>query len=135
MKLSIEERNSVVLYRVEKSKKTLKEIEELIPLCQWNTIANRLYYCAYYMVSALLIKNGYLSHTHAGVKTLFALHFIKTGILPNDAFHFYMTLFDYRLKGDYDDFFDLNEKQILPLIEPIKEFIIEMEKLISEDIK
>jgi len=131
MTLSIDERNTVVLLRVEKAKKTLQEIEEIIPLGLWNTIANRLYYCAYYMVSALLIKNGYVAHTHAGVKNLFALYFIKTGILTNDTFYFYNTLFDYRLKGDYDDFFDLNEKHILPLIEPAKEFVRKIEQLIS----
>ena len=69
--------------------------------------------------------------THAGVKNLFASHFIKTGILTHDTFHFYITLFDYRLKGDYDDFFDLNEKHILPLIEPAKEFIRKIEQLIA----
>jgi uncharacterized protein (UPF0332 family) len=130
MKLSAEERKAVVDYRTEKARRTLLETEALISLCQWNTMANRLYYCVYYAVSALLIHNGFTAHTHSGVRNLFALHFVKTGKISKELFDFYSQLFDYRLKGDYDDFFDLDEKKISPLIQPTKEFITTIEKLI-----
>ena len=131
MTLSIDERNAVVSYRIEKAIETIKEVEGIIPLGYWNSAANRLYYSAFYIVTALLIKNGYNAHTHAGVKNLFALHYVKTGIIDNEELRFYLKLFDFRLKGDYDDFFDLTEKDILPLIEPAKEFINKIEQLIN----
>ena len=132
MTLSVDERNAVISYRIENAWKTLQDVENIIPLKQWNTIANRLYYSAYYILSALLIKNGHVAHTHAGVKNLFALHYVKTGIVDKEDLRFYTRLFDFRLKGDYDDFFDLTENDLLPLIEPAKNFINKIEQLIKE---
>jgi uncharacterized protein (UPF0332 family) len=133
MTLSNEERNAVVNYRIEKAKETIKEVENILILGYWNNIANRLYYSAYYGVSALLIKQGYVANTHSGVKNLFALYFVKTGKVSKESMRLYSRLFDLRLKSDYDDFFDLDEKDILPLIEPVKRFIYEVEQLINEN--
>jgi uncharacterized protein (UPF0332 family) len=43
----------------------------------------------------------------------------------------FSKLFELRQSGDYDDFFDLEEEDILPLIEPVKAFFSEIERLIN----
>jgi uncharacterized protein (UPF0332 family) len=133
MTLSHDERNAIANYRVEKAKDTIQEVENIASLGYWNNAANRLYYSAYYAVSALLIKKGYVANTHSGVKNLFALHFVKTGKITKESMRLYSSLFDFRLRSDYDDFFDVDEKDIRTLIEPVKMFICEIEQLIYEN--
>ena len=54
--LTEEERQAIVTYRLEKAENALKQVEANIANEFWNLIANRLYYAAYYAVTALLIS-------------------------------------------------------------------------------
>jgi len=40
-------------------------------------------------------------------------------------------LFYLRQDGDYDDWFDINEQDVMPLIDPAEKLITEIEKLIN----
>jgi uncharacterized protein (UPF0332 family) len=70
-----------------------------------------------------LAKKGIDSKSHAGTKTQFLLHFIKTGIIDIAYGKLYADLFDWRQRGDYGDFFDFTEEDVLPLIQPIREML------------
>ncbi|GAB6393905.1 MAG: antitoxin [Bacteroidales bacterium] len=133
MTLTAEERNAIVSYRILKAKETFGEVESLCSSGFWDNAGSRLYYSLYYMVSALLVRHGYIAHTHRGTRNLLALHFVKTGILEEEELKLYSKLFDYRVKGDYEDFFDLEGEDILPLIEPAKELLFKIERLISSN--
>lgn len=84
MSLSAQERYDVVIYRLEKAQTTFEQAKGVLSLRYWEIIANRLYYAAYYAVSALLIANGYHVKTHEGTVTQFGLHFAKEGIVPQE---------------------------------------------------
>jgi uncharacterized protein (UPF0332 family) len=115
MTLSHEERIAIVGYRIEKAKVAFKGAEaNALQLKDWTVAGNRLYYAVYYIVSALLIKNGYIAHTHAGTRSLFNQHFIKTDFVSRESGRLYSKLFETRQMGDYDDFFDLEEKDTCP---------------------
>jgi hypothetical protein len=43
MRLTDDERDAVVAFRVQKAKDTLEEAEGIASLCYWNAVANRLY--------------------------------------------------------------------------------------------
>ena len=77
MKLSDEDRKSLVEYRLKKAKETFAEISILIENKLWRNAANRLYYACFYAASALLINDCHQAHTHSGVKTALSLHYIK----------------------------------------------------------
>lgn len=123
MGLNAEERNAVVQIRIEKSIRTLEEAKGNIQMKFWPTAANRLYYAAYYAVSALLIANGDTAQTHAGVKGVFGLNFVKTGRVSLVDSKLYNKLFSLRMTGDYDDTYDLQEEDVLPLVVPTEELI------------
>ncbi len=53
----------------------------MIQSAHWNLAIQRLYYAAFYMASALLIKNRITAQTHNGVVAQLGLHFISTGLL------------------------------------------------------
>ena len=97
----------------------------------WHSAANRLYYACYYAVSGLLVKHGYTARSHGGVFGLFGKHFVATGIVSNEQNKLYRKLFNLRLGGDYNDWFDIEEEDIKPLLEPAERFIAELEQLIN----
>ena len=129
MSLNSEERSAVVAYRVEKAKSTMIEAEGIANQGYWNAAANRLYYAAYYMVSALLIQNGFSAQSHSGVISLFSLHFVKTQKVSKEFGKTYSQLFELRLTGDYDDLYNLDEERVKPFVVLTKKFINEIEKL------
>ena len=130
MKLSADERDALVSYRIQKANDTLEEAEGISSLGYWNTVANRLYYACYYATSALLIKNSFQAQTHRGVITLLGMHFIKTGKISENSGKLFSRLFELRQTGDYDDLFDLSEEDVQPLLKPAKEYIKEISNLL-----
>ena len=130
MTLQIENRNDLVRLRFQKAKETFAEIENHIQLGYWRTAANRLYYTCFYAVSALLIKNGIKAHTHSGVINQFGLHFVKADIFSQKEGRFFKRLFELRQDGDYDDWITITEEDVIPLIEPVRNFIDKIESLI-----
>ena len=110
--LTDQERVDIVRYRIDNAQSTLAEVNVHIQNHFYNTAANRMYYACYYAASALLIANGITTKSHDGVKQMFGLHFIKTGVLPMPLSSIYSTLFKRRLSGDYDDM-TISQKQHL----------------------
>ena len=135
MELTDEERKTVVQYRMEKAKNTFSEIALLTDNGLWHNAANRLYYASYYAVMALLLQNGIEAKTHQGVINQFGLHFVKTDIFSQQEGRFFSRLFELRQEGDYEDWVILSGEDIMPLIDPVKNFINKIEKLILTEQK
>ena len=125
------ERKELVDYRIRRALDTLREVSLHIENELWNTVINRLYYACYYAVIALLISKDIKAQTHAGVRQMFGLHFIKTGLIDKESGSFFSNIFDKRLTGDYNDFIDYTKEDILELINPAKDFIEEIQKLLD----
>ena len=99
----------------------------------WNACANRLYYAAFYAVSALLVKDGLYAKKHSGIKVLFNRHYVKVGRVSKDSGRLYNRLFDLRQEGDYLDFVSLNKEEVAPLIEATADFIESIRLLIEAE--
>lgn len=122
--LTDEDRKQIVVYRVEKADRTFKEAQGAIANGFAETAANRLYYAAYYAVSALLIAHKHEASTHNGVIQIFGMAFLKTNIIDKKHGRTYNRLFSLRLTGDYEDRYVVDmETEVLPLVEPAKELI------------
>ena len=61
--------------------------------------------------------------THAGVKTMFNLHFIASGILPREFGKTFSRLFELRHSGDYDDFIYCDKEMVEEYSPKAKKFI------------
>lgn len=118
-----EERSQYVKYRLEKSEETFEVAQLLIENRKWNSSVNRLYYAAYYAVSALMVKLEVPPKTHTGVRTSFFLHYIKSDRIAIHLGKTYSDLFDSRQKGDYGDLWDFTEEDVLSMLEPTQELI------------
>ena len=79
---------------------------------------------------ALLIDREIQAHTHSGVRQMFGLHFIKTGIIENELGKFYTDIFDMRQTGDYDDYIDFKKTDVLDLIKPANRLISKIEEIL-----
>ena len=127
-----EERKELVFYRISRAKETFSEVKLHIENKLWNTAINRLYYACYYAVIAILVNNEIKAQTHAGVRQMFGLHFVKAGLISKELGKFYSDIFDKRQTRDYDDFIDYNKGDVLELIKPANQLISEIEALLKE---
>lgn len=126
-----EEVEKVIKSRLRKSEESQKMAKFAIHEQYWNSAASELYYTCFYLISALFAKHNITAHTHSGVKTLFALHFVKEGTVDSKWGKLFSDLFNRRQSGDYDDFGYMTEEEILPFVKEVEEFKEVILKLIQ----
>ena len=134
MSLAEESRKDIVSYRIERAYTALEQAKLNLRMNCLEVTANRLYYAAYYAVSALLIANKIPAHSHEGNVTQFGLHFVKTGKVNRDDGKLLSHLLTMRIKGDYSDRFGLSETDVFPYLEPTETFIKKISKLALESL-
>jgi len=127
-----EERKNVVAYRIESAHKTMSEIPVHIANGFYNTAINRMYYACYYIASALLISNKISTQTHEGVKLMLGKEFVLSGKLSSEQGKFYSKIFDRRISGDYEDFFNNTKEVVDEYLPQVEAFIKEVEALIKK---
>ncbi len=132
MTLHQKDRNALVTLRLQRAKETITEAKGNMQMGYWRVVANRLYYACFYAVSALLIKNNIHAHTHAGVISQLGLHFVKKGVISLEQGKLFRSLFEKRQISDYEDWYNIDEQDIKPLLEPAEKFIAEIENLINQ---
>lgn len=125
-------RAEYVIYRLQRAEETLMEADCLASNHHFSGAVNRLYYSCYYAVSALLIAKEIQATTHLGVRGMFGMKFIKTGIIDIKHGKFFNEIFELRHSNDYDDFIFCDEETYLnfrpkaeSLINTIKDYIQE----------
>ena len=131
MALTIDEKKAIIAYRIEKSRKTMIEARDNAKMKHWSLAANRLYYALFHIASALLVDKGYTSKTHSGILCILGQEFVAKGLLGSEDGRLVSRLQNMRQSGDYDDLFDWEEEDILPLFEPVEKLLDKMLNLIS----
>ena len=125
--------NELVKYRLSRALETYDESLLLAKDNHWNTVANRLYYTCFYLISALLLQKGLNLSSHNGVKTEFHKTFVKTNLVSKEAGKLYGRLFNLRQEGDYLDFKRLQKEDVHPFMADVKLFISELEIILKEN--
>lgn len=131
MTLSIDEKKSIIEYRIQKAWDSVREAEDNARLGHWTLAASRLYYSTYYMASALLVDKGITARSHSGVIHIIGSEFVKKDLLTKDEGRLISRLFGMRQSGDYDDLFDWTEEEVSPFFDKTKAFLTRMEDLIT----
>lgn len=125
-------KEDLIRYRIQRAHESLNEAKLLAENHFWNTVANRLYYSCFYIVSALFSKFDILSKSHSGTKNEFHKSFIKSGIFEKEMGRTYSDLFGKRQEGDYQDFYSFEKDDVYPLIEQVEIFINKVENYIFQ---
>lgn len=129
--LDPESRNALIDYRLQRATETLEEADYNAKGKYFNTGVNRLYYAAYYAASALMLAYGLECSTHAGVKSMLSLNFIRKGPLSPVYGKIFMSLFENRQSGDYEDFVYCDAELYNDLRPKTEEFINALKALIK----
>jgi uncharacterized protein (UPF0332 family) len=123
----------LALYRLQRAHETLEDARILADAGRWNPCVNRLYYACFYAVSALLVREGLSSSKHTGLRSLFNQRFVKTNKVPKEKARIYNDLFERRQEGDYVDFIDFDESQVLLWFPEAESFVENIALLIEKD--
>lgn len=91
---------------------------------------SKIYYAAFYAVSALLAAKKLKPKTHSGVRNLFTKEYILTGIFDKHFIEVYNVLLAKRFEVDYEEFAFIDEEKIPGYIEEVKKFIEDVERMI-----
>jgi len=124
--------SDLVEYRKSRALETILEAKTMIDNKFWNAAINRIYYACYYMVCSLLIKYSLEVSSHKGVRLLFGLHFVQTGLISKQDGRFFSVLFDKRQTGDYDDFIIYSEEETKIIYHKAEEFLNKVKHLIEQ---
>ena len=131
MSLTDEERQAIVVYRLEKADHAFLEAKDCFSMGHWTLAANRLYYAAYYASSALLVNAGYTAKSHEGTIGMIGQHYVRTGILANEDGTLLARLQNMRHTGDYDDFMDWTQADVEPYISKVEEYVKKIKSIIK----
>ena len=128
----MDERWEIVQHRLRRAHEALEDARIMAEAERWNPCVSRLYYACFYAISALLLLHDLSSSKHAGVRSLFNQHFVKTGKISKPLAQVYNDLFTRRQEGDYVDFVHFAAVQVGPWIKGAEQFVGTIAALIDE---
>jgi uncharacterized protein (UPF0332 family) len=126
-----DERHDMVTYRLQRAKETIAEVNLHVENELWTTAVNRIYYACFYAASGLLLKYNINAQTHGGARQMLGLHFLKTGLISQELGNSYSRIFDMRNSGDYNDFVEFTETEVILNIPPASDLIKKIEELVK----
>ena len=132
MSLSPEERTIMVRLYLEKADKLILELDGARQLKMWSMAANRMYYAMLNALRALFVHDGHSAHTHAGMKSLFGMHYVTTGKISEDLGRLYSQMETLRERADYDCYFEASEEDVEESYVRVKDFVAVVKELIAK---
>ncbi len=135
MSLREEDRRVIVALELEKTDKTLVEMDVVLKNGLWSMAANRLYYALFHAVSALLINDKHDVGTHRGAVSKFSLFYVKTGIFTSEEGRLYSQLQSLREDGDYNCSIDIQQEEVMQKLSPTRMLIDKIKQHITTSSK
>ena len=126
-----EKRSEMVRYWWAKAEKSLASVRREFQAGSLSFAMNRLYYAAFYAVSALLMEHDLSFKKHSGVRAALHRHFIKTGVLERKWGRLYDQLFEDRQEGDYVVFICFEPDYVESRLTECSLFLKQLRSLIS----
>jgi len=130
MTLSDAERKSLIENYIQKSLATIDQVDFLIENSQFSLAVNRIYYSIYYILSALALKNSFITSKHAQLIGWFNKMFIKENIIDKKYSKLIQKAFDNRMEGDYDVYANFIKDEVGQSFEEMKEVVSEIRKFL-----
>lgn len=124
-------KEDIVAHRISKSNQALDDALFLLQNQRFLAIANRLYYAAFYIVSAYFAQQNILVKSHKGMSVTIKSELVAKHLLTNEDLNLYGRLTSAREDSDYGDFIVISEDEAHTLYSETKSFINKIESLIN----
>ena len=121
----------LIRFRRDRARETLADARMLMRDGSPASALNRIYYAMFYEVLALLQTQDLASAKHSGVRALFNERFVKTGIVPVEQGRLFARMYDFRQKGDYGDFVQIQPEKVADWLEQAVAFIDELDQIVE----
>jgi uncharacterized protein (UPF0332 family) len=105
-------KEKLIDYRIARSKETVEEAKLAYDNGKFHLAENRIYYAIFYLVSALALKNDFITSKHNQLLGWFNKNFVLTKKVSEDIGKIYKRSFERRQEGDYDDMIYFSEEQV-----------------------
>lgn len=125
------QRNQVVRYWWSKAEESIAAAVRELDAGALAFAMNRIYYAAFYAVSAALLDRSLSFKKHSGVRSTFHREFIKTGFLDTEWGKFYDRVFEDRQEGDYIALIEFDRDYVENHLARCREFLANLKPLIS----
>ena len=126
-----ENRKALIALRLEQAEGCLRDAELMIGAASYKSAANRIYYCVFHAMRAVLAKDCFDSKKHSGIMSAFRARYVKTRVFPINFSDIIRQAFENRGKSDYDDFFIISKEETDALIEKARIFLAAIEAYIE----
>jgi uncharacterized protein len=124
-------RADVVQYWWAKAERSLASAGRELEAEEFSFAMNRVYYAAFYAVSAALLERHSPFKKHSGIRSAFHREFVKTGLLDIQWAKFYDQLFEDRQEGDYVASIAFEREYVERQMERCAEFLAQLRPLVS----
>jgi uncharacterized protein len=121
-----------IQYWWEKAQESLASAHREFSASSYMFAMNRIYYAAFYAVSAALFSRGISFKKHIAVRSAFHSEFVKSGKLSANWGKYYDQLFRDRQEGDYIPLVDFNELYVSTQLKRGEQFPATIEPLIKD---
>ncbi len=108
---NVEPSKEEIKKHIELAKKRIHSAEILRNEKEYRDAVSRAYYAFFDAASALLLTEGLVAKTHAGLITLFSLHFIKKGRIKSKFATFFKRAKEAREEADYEIYKNFTRKE------------------------
>ena len=125
----------LVVYRMQRSQEALSDAKMLFAESRLPATVNRAYYALFYAVSAVLLTANFSSAKHSGIRALFNREYVKTGLVSENVGRLYGEAFDFRQKGDYADFIQIDGQDVSCMLRDIEGALQEIHALTQSRIE
>lgn len=120
-----------ILKHINLAKKRIHSAEILLKQKEYRDAVSRAYYAFFDAASALLLTEGLVAKSHAGLLTLFGLHFVKKGKIEPEFARLFRKAKEAREEADYEVYKEFSKSETERIIKTAKEFIKEIEKIVD----
>jgi uncharacterized protein (UPF0332 family) len=127
--------SDLAVARLDKAVRCLQSADNAIANNDFETAANRSYYCIFHSIKAVLAFDGFRSKSHGEAIGTFRKDYIKNGIFPVKYSDVIKNAFETRNYCDYEDFYIAVENDVIAQIKNAREFLEAVEKYVAERIQ
>ena len=124
-------KDETIQLKLSKAKSILSEVEVLKINKFYSSVVDRLYFSCFHATHALLLTKDLMPKTHIGTSTTLHKYFVNAGLLKKEQAISFNNLMRERMEDVHNDSKILNEAEVIGFIEPAKQYVEYVSKLIQ----